>query len=130
MGILLVLLLLGSIAIVADISLSTRTHEGHPYYQVHSSTKNILLFFLPGYSVYAWYQAHDFLHPTRWIKEALLRWTVLGLLAGTGIWVAFVIVLLALVFRVATLLIGIDFLHLETKEDIGKVFTKNPEEIW
>lgn len=128
-GILLLILLLGTLCILADIPLGLGKHGDHPYYAMNAVHKDTLLMYLPGYNIYLRYTAHDFARPNRWLKESLLWWVLIGLMSFAGNGYLTSVLLLLLIFRVATLMIGVDFLHLQSKEDISNLFSKNPEEI-
>jgi hypothetical protein len=129
MGILLVFLLAGTIAILSDISLHLQKNLALSYYDIGEKRKGIILKYLPRYNIYIWYKLHSFGAPNRWIKESIIRWTIFFLLMLTGDPYVLSIFLVFLILRIATLSAGVDFLALHIKEKINLLFTKNPEEI-
>lgn len=127
--ILLTLLLISVVSILSDISL-IRWKEWSLYnYTIEGNKKDVLLKYLPLYNIYLWYHKHSFEKPNRWIKESLILWTIFILFAifGTTIWSS--IVLIFIIIRVASLMSDIDILNIKNKQQLNKLFLKNPEEL-
>jgi len=98
------------------------------FYEV-GDKQALLLKFLPLYNVYLRYQLHTFDAPNRRVKESLLWRTFFMLFAITNHPLVLSIIIVLWILRIATLMSGIDVLHIQAKSDISNLFFKNPEEI-
>ncbi len=127
-GIVLLILLVWTICILSNVSLTIGKTWTLTYYDI-GERKSVIVKFLPLYNVYLRYALHEFWTPNRWLKESLLWRTFFVLLALTGHPIILSVIIVLLILRVATLTMGIDVLHLQTKMSINNLFTKNPEEI-
>ncbi len=128
MWILLLLLLIGSICIIAGVPLHLDT--GAPvFFAPIQEKKSAILYFLPFYNIWMRYHLHSFQNPNRRLKESLLRWTFFLVLCVSNHPVLLSILLIIITLRAATLFVGIDILPFQVKEQINHLFTKNPEEL-
>ena len=128
-GILLIFILIGTICILANISLHIQKSVQIDYYDIGDNRQHVILKYLPLYNVYLRYKLHAFGAPNRWLKESLLRWTIAIVLMFTTSPYLVGTRIVLLILRVATLMGGIDFLHIEAKKQINYLFEKNPEEL-
>jgi hypothetical protein len=128
LGLVLIVLLVGTICVLSDVSLLVKNNLTVTFYTV-GDKKSLLLTFLPLYNVYVRYTLHNFGEPNRWVKESLLWRTFFVLLALTNHPLILSVVIILLILRVATLMAGLDILHIQAKSSISNLFTKNPEEI-
>lgn len=127
-GIVLIILLVGSICILSNVSLTIQKDFSITFYDV-GDKQDLILKFLPLYNVYLRYKLHNFWAPNRWVKESLLWRTFFVLLALTGHPLILSVIIVLRILRVATLMAGLDVLHIQAKSDINNLFFKNPEEI-
>lgn len=127
--ILLGLLLISVVSILSDISLMKWKEWILHSYSIEGNKKDVLLKYLPLYNIYLWYQNHSFEKPNRWIKESLMLWTIFILFASFGSIVWSIIVLICIIIRVASLMSDIDILNIKNKQQLNKLFLKNPEEL-
>ena len=128
MGILLFLLLVGTICILADVPLHLHQQDAPTFFTIQQK-RSVLLYFLPLYNVYLRYHLHTFDQPNRWVKESLLRWTFFVVLCVSYHPILLGVLLMIIILRIATLMVGIDVLPLHVKQQINLIFTKNPEEL-
>lgn len=122
--------------VIGCIGVLTNTHFVH-FHRIHAQstdvTENktaILKAFLPGYNIYTRYQMHSFQKPYWWLKESVLRRTIIVLVGGlldSDILMNFVFVLMVL--RLSTLWFGMDYITPTSKAIINNWFSKNPEEL-
>ncbi len=128
-SLLVFLLVISMVSILSDITLLKWGQYALPTYTVEGEKKDILITYLPLYSIYLWYKIHNFEKPNWWIKEALLIWMLFSILTMTwGIWITS-ISLIVVIIRIASLMSGIDILSISLKQRLNKLFIKNPEEI-
>ncbi len=127
-GIVLIILIVGSLCVLSDVSLNITKDFSLTFYEVWDK-KSLLLKFLPMYNVYARYKLHNFGTPNRWLKESLLWRTFFVLLALTGHPLILSVIVALRLLRITTLMAGVDVLHIQAKSDISNLFFKNPEEI-
>lgn len=128
--ILILLLLVGIVSVLADISLVKWGDQDIKTYTVEGNKKDIIFKYLPIYNIYLWYKAHSFDKPNRWIKESILLRTLFFVVSMTGSVAISSIVLILLILRIAALMSDIDFLNIATKQWLNRLFSKNPEEIF
>lgn len=128
-SILLFLLLISVVSILSDISLLKWWDYAIQLYTIEWDKKDIILKYLPLYNIYLWYKEHAFEKPNRWIKESIILWTIFVLICMSGSVLASSIVLIVIIVRVSALMSDIDFLKTQTKQQINKLFLKNPEEM-
>ncbi len=128
--ILLFLLLIGIVSILSDISLVRWRDIQIKTYTIEGNKSDIIFKYLPLYDIYLRYQSHSFDKPNRRIKESIVLWTLFSLVCITGSIFLSSILLIIIIFRVASLLSDIDFLNMDIKQRINKLFLKNPEEIF
>jgi hypothetical protein len=129
-GLLILLLLLGTIGPIANIKILQEDHDVFHYQKIQNERSDILLSFLPVYNIFLWYKLHDFEHPYWWAKESILRWTLFALVTlVTKSDVGATVVIMMIIIRVASLLSGIDILDPHVKKKISMLFKENSEEI-
>lgn len=128
MWILLLLLLIGSVCVIAGVPLHLDTWAP-VFFAPIQEKKSAILYFLPFYNIWMRYHLHSFQTPNRWLKESLLRWTFFLVLCVSNHPVLLSILLIIITLRAATLFVGIDVLPLKVKDQINHIFTKNPEEL-
>ena len=88
-----------------------------------------LLYFIPLYNIYIWYEHHQFEWDNSLIKSSILLWTLFTLssifIRNTYVNIAILAVIL---FKITYTLSGISFWK-KREEHINNTFQKNPEEI-
>lgn len=127
--ILLSLLIISVVSILSDISLLRWQNSPLHTYTVEGNKKDIILKYLPLYNIYLWYQAHSFDKPNRWIKESIILRGIFVLICSMGSVRWATITLIVIIVRVASLMSDIDMLQTQTKQQLNKIFSKNPEEV-
>jgi len=127
--ILTLLLIMSIVSILSDISLVKWRDYKIQTYTVEGNKKDIILKYLPIYNIYLWYISHSFDKPNRRIKESILLWMIFLILGMLGNVFISSIILIFIIFRVASLMSDIDFLNISSKQRLNTLFLKNPEEI-
>jgi len=127
--ILLFLLVIAIVSILSDISLLKWWDHAIETYTIEWNKKDIIFKYLPIYNIYLRYKAHSFEKPNRRIKESIILRMLFMLVSMSGSVTASVIVLIVIILRIAALMSDIDFLNTKTKQQLNKLFFKNPEEI-
>lgn len=127
--ILIFLLVISIVSILSDISLLRWGDHGVETYTIEWNKKDIIFKYLPIYNIYLRYKSHSFEKPNRRIKESVILRTLFMLVSMSGSVTASVIVLIVIILRIAALMSDIDFLNAQTKQQLNKLFFKNPEEI-
>lgn len=127
--ILIFLLIISIVSILSDISLIKWGDIALETYTIEGNKKDIIFTYLPLYNIYLRYEAHSFEKPNRRIKESILRRIIfiLGCLIG-NITISSV-TLIIIILRIAALMSDIDFFTILTKQQLNKLFFKNPEEL-
>ncbi|MEI7558861.1 MAG: hypothetical protein WCJ45_09105 [bacterium] len=97
---------------------------------VEGNRKDILLKYLPAYDIYLRYASHSFEKPNRWIKESIILWTLFGIVCLSGNIFLSSTLLILIIVRIASLMSDIDFLSIPIKQQLNKIFVKNPEEFF
>lgn len=129
--ILVFLLVISIVSILSDISLVKWGDYTLQTYTVEGNKKDIILKYIPIYNIYLRYTSHNFEKPNWWIKESILLWTIFLLISMFGSIFLSTTILILIIFRVAALMSDIDFLNIQIKQRLNKLFLKNPEElIW
>ncbi len=125
----LVFMIIGwSIAAIAEypINLKSKTNS-----KLGKSDKiNLLLYYIPGYSIYLRYNQHKFDDPNIYLKESMILWALFTVFSFLAYDIPIIIIAIIIVVRVVMLIGGLDIIPQKTKEKISKLFYKNPEEIW
>lgn len=127
--ILIFLLLISIVSILSDINLLKWRDYNIQTYSIEGNKKDIILKYLPIYTVYLRYQAHSFDKPNWRIKESIILQTMFLLASICGSVVISSIVLLFIVLRIAAIMSDIDFVSVTIKQRLNKLFVKNPEEL-
>ncbi|MEI7562164.1 MAG: hypothetical protein WCJ39_00065 [bacterium] len=127
-GILLLLLLVGSLCIIANVPLHLDS-SAPVFFAPLQEKKSAILYFLPLYNIWARYHLHSFQSPNRWLKESLLRWTFFLVLCVSNHPLLISVLVIIITLRAATLFVGIDVLSLKVKDQVNALFNKNPEEL-
>ncbi len=128
--ILIFLLLISIVSILSDISLVKWWSLAFHTSSVEGNRKDILLKYLPAYDIYLRYASHSFEKPNRWIKESIILWTLFGIVCLSGNIFLSSTLLILIIVRIASLMSDIDFLSIPIKQQLNKIFVKNPEEFF
>lgn len=88
-----------------------------------------ILSYIPGYSIYLWYNKHNFDKPDLFLKESMLLWILFGVSCFFPAPIITIFILIAIIIRIVTLLWNINIIPLSISEIISWLFYKNPEEI-
>lgn len=89
-----------------------------------------LLSYLPGYSIYLWYNKHDFDKPDLFLKESLLLRILFGTSCLLPTPIIAIFIMIVILIRIVTLIWNINIIPLSISEFLSSLFYKNPEEIW
>ncbi len=130
-GILIFLLTIWCIWAITEIKIIHTSYSENSFENYDTTDKlHKILAYLPGYSIYLWYNKHDFEKPDVLIKESLFLWIVFGFSCFFSTSIITVFIWIAMLIRIITLLWNINILPTSISEFFNKLFYKNPEEIW
>ena len=127
--ILIFLLLISIVSILSDISLLRWGDRTIQTYTIEGNKKDIIFKYLPIYNIYLRYKAHSFEKPNWRIKESILLWMIFMMVSLSGSILVSSSILILIILRIAALMSDIDFLNTRIKQQLNKLFFKNPEEI-
>ena len=128
---LLLSLATGSIAVFANISLSTSLNTSSPSLSTKDlgPKKETLLYYLPFVNIYLWYHMHDFEWDYPILKESLIIWTLFGFICLSNNLGLVSILLIVIIIRIVSLMVIWNILA-PWSQKFTTIFHKNIEEIW
>lgn len=131
-GILIIVLTIWCIWAITEIKIINSVYSDKNSIEEYNNTDKIhtILWYLPGYSIYLWYDKHDFEKPDFLIKESFVMWVLFGISCFIPIQLISIIILMIIVIRIVSLLGNINIVSTKISKLISSLFYKNPEEIW
>jgi hypothetical protein len=120
------MIVIGTIAIINNKALLTKesSHQNTP---VNTS---ILIYFIPLYNYYIWYNEPLDEHNYRWVKESVLRWSlyiiIISIRSSSFIIFLGLFLIIARCIMVTT---GIDIINSKAKNFLNNAFIRNIEEL-
>lgn len=125
-GILILFLIIWSIGVLTETKIFLHWSDTNI---LATNKLQVILSYLPGYSVYLRYTNHSFDSPNIFLKESLILWTLLGIAWCIPFSIFVLIMLSIILIRITTLLWNINIIPNKLSEFLSWLFYKNPEEI-
>lgn len=131
-GLLIILLTIWCIWTITEIKIINSTYSNKDSVEEYNNIDKIhtILWYLPGYSIYLWYNKHDFEKPDLLLKESFVMWILFGISCFIPIQIISIFIFMVIIVRIVSLLGNINIVSKKISEFVSSLFYKNPEEIW